>query len=114
MARAVYRCEGEVWHWSRRGAQQRSSGTEVSAALWYPLRARAREDGQEEAGTRAGRLAALLQRAAGFLSRQAFLGALAHWCGLPDAWFRQFACGDVSKIAKRVFCRGVHISLSMF
>ena len=46
---------------------------------------RAREDGQREAATRAGRLAALLQRAAGFLSRQAFLAVMAHCCGLPDA-----------------------------
>ena len=51
----------------------------------------------------------MLQPAAGFLRRQAFLAAVAHFCGLPGAsaaWFRQFARGDAAKIGKRVSSPG--------
>ena len=57
--------------------------------------------------TRAGgRLAALLQRAAGFLGRQAFLAAVAPFCGLADAsaaWFRRFAHARRAKNPKKGF-----------
>ena len=78
----------------------------MSAARSKSLRARAREDGRGEAATRAGRLAAFLQPAAGVLRRQAFLAAAAHCRGLPDAsaaWFRQFAAATRVKDTKKGF-----------
>ena len=85
MVVVVRRTRGWLWQWSRRGTQQRSAEPGMSAARPRPFRTRAREDGRREAATRAGRLAAFLQPAAGFLRRQAFLAVMAHCCGLPDA-----------------------------
>ena len=87
-------------------SQQRSGGRRMSAARSRPLRARAREAGQGEAATRAGRLAAFLQRAAGFLSRQAFLAVVARFCDLHDAsaeWFRQIARRDAGQKSNHGF-----------
>ena len=77
----------------------------MSATRSQPLRERAREDGRGEAATKAGKLAAFLQRAAGFVSRQAFLAGVAPFCGLPDAsavLFRRLRSSTGAKNANRV------------
>jgi hypothetical protein len=94
--------------------EQRSAAPGMSAARSYSPCARAREEWQGEAATRGGRLAALLQRAAGFLRRQTFLAVMAHCCGLPDQPAALFADSLVprrAKTCKKGFLPIVYIKL---
>ena len=77
-----------------------------------PSSRRGREYGLREATTRAGRLAAFLQRAAGFLRRQAFLAAVAHCRGLSDAsagWFAESLARKSPKNGKKGFLSVIYI-----
>ena len=68
---------------ARRAAAERSA-KDVSSAVVASSRPGARRRARRGCH-RGGRLAPFLQPAAGFLTRQAFLAAVAPFCGLPDA-----------------------------